>query len=198
MRTFLVAVFTLFVSSAHAAEVSPCELAHGSTWKVGLRTNTPGAVHVVSHCQSVDTEALAKMRKEEVAAVISWTHKIKNLDVTRSLYRYYFIVRNDYNGTLRIGLSEWKVAHAPLVGVIGNEVEVPPCVVVAIHFLSPGAPRMETTHLQLSLPDAEGKWSAADQPRQLPIHVPTSSYFFRGEVRAQKLPPEEIMSAACK
>ncbi len=198
MRLFFAMVFALFLSSASANEESPCGFAPGVSWKVGLTTNTPGAVHLISHCKHVGLEDLSKLDSREAAAVASWPRKIKNLDLSQSIYRYYLIVNNDHNERLEVGLSEWKVAHAHHLSVVGNGIEIPPCVVVALTFLSPGLPRMEVSHMQISLPNGKGGWSVADQPRELQLHVSTSPHFVRSAIRVRKLQQRDAASVACK
>lgn len=198
MRLFFAMACVLFLSSTGASGESPCDFAPGISWKVGLTTSTPGAVHIVSHCKRVGLEDLSKLDTGEATVVASWPSKIKNLDLSQSIYRYYLIVNNDHGERLEVGLSEWKVAHAHHLSVVGNGIEIPPCVVVAFTFLSPGSPRMEISHMQVSLPNGEGGWSVASQPRPIPLHVSTSPHFVRSDIRVRKLPKQDATSVACK
>lgn len=198
MRMCFVVVLVFFVSYTHASEVSSCDSAPSRTLKLELITGKPGDVHVISHCKQVRLEDLGALDPEEAAAVSGWPKKIKDLDLSRSVYRYYLIVNNDHGGRLQVEFSEWKVVHAHHLAVVGNGIEIPPCVVVALTFLSPGVPRTEMSYIQISLPDEKGGWSAVDQPRSIPLHVSTSPHFVRSAIRVRKIPQNDAVSIACK
>lgn len=199
MLKFLAVLFALFLLPAQASEVTdPCEFAHARTLKIDQTSDAASQVHVMSHCKLLNLEDLTFLSKEEVTAVVQWEQKVKQVDLSGSVYRYYFQVLNDGGQNIRVGFPEWKVAHAHHFAMLGDlPVEIPPCTSFVMHFLSPGPPKIEPSVTQVKMPDKKGGWVVAGT-QTLELYVSSSPYFARGKMTGYRFSKKMASSQDCQ
>ncbi len=155
---------------------------------------------IISECGVVNSQTLDISTNP---ALVYFLSKIKKdlWDTERLpknvLYRYTLTIINDWDKNVSVNLSHWRVVHSPYTLVAeGFAVDIPACSYARIQFLSPWAPELYGSPVNIGSATKDGEWSTMGDGTAS-ILTPVWYHYFSEGMNVDRLSPDETKTKAC-
>lgn len=149
----------------HDGKPSLCEHSWESVSSTSSANETEGSMHIVSECNVISPKILNFSENHTLAEFLKETEN--DLWITGrlpkdTLYRYTLTIVNDWRKDVAVNLSHWEVVHSPYTRVARSfAVNIPACSYARIRFLSPWAPKLHFSPINVGVTGESGEWSIA-------------------------------------
>jgi len=183
----------------HDGEPSLCEHLWESEGAAGSGTETTRSLRTLSECGVVNLQTLDSGNGALVAFLEEIERDLWSIGrlPQNVLYRYTLTIINDWEKDVSVNLSHWQVIHSPYSLVIsGFAVDIPACSYARIQFLSPWAPELYGSPVNVGGLFRNGEWSVMGVG-EASILTPVWYQYFSEGMQIAPLPPVEAKTEAC-
>ncbi|MBI1999231.1 MAG: hypothetical protein HYS74_01075 [Parcubacteria group bacterium] len=187
-------------ATEHDGNPSLCENPWESEGSTSSATEIGRSRRIISECKVVNPQTLDISSNPALADFLGeikkdlWDTERLPKDV---LYRYTLTIINDWDKNVSVNLSRWEVVHSPYTLVAkGFVVDIPACSYARIQFLSPWAPELYASPVNIGMTTKDGEWSAIGDGIAS-ILTPVWYQYFSEGMNVDRLPPDETKTKAC-
>jgi len=175
----------------------------GTPWESEGSTGaveTKRSRRIISECEAVISKTLDVSSSLSLAAFLA--EITKELWKTERLpkgvlYRYTLTIINDWGKDISVNLSHWDVVHSPYTLVARDfAVSIPACSYARLKFLSPWAPELYGSPVNIGIVAENGEWSTIGDGTASIVTPVWYQYYSEG-MNIGQLPPNEAKTKAC-